>query len=139
MRHTSCLKKFYYPTDDRNMEAKLFIQRCKVDYQLTRELIRKPDWFGRELTKLISLRRLCTIYIPARYKALINHPHHWYKDTMCQRASLSPKSTEWDNFSNVRQTFLIRKLSQPGLLKVTEQALVQQKSQQLILLVGANS
>ena len=28
MRHTSCLNKFYYPTDDRNMKAKLFIQKC---------------------------------------------------------------------------------------------------------------
>ena len=42
MRHTSCLNKFYYPTDDRNMKAKLFIQKCTDDYQLTRELIRKP-------------------------------------------------------------------------------------------------
>ena len=42
MRHTSCLNKFYYPTDDRNMKSKLFIQKCKDDDQLTRELIRKP-------------------------------------------------------------------------------------------------
>ena len=39
MRHTSCLNKFYYTTDDRNMKA---IQKCKDDYQLIRELIRKP-------------------------------------------------------------------------------------------------
>ena len=31
MRHTRCLNKFYYPTDDRNMKAKLFIQKCKDD------------------------------------------------------------------------------------------------------------
>ena len=39
-----CLKrnKFYYPTDARNIKGKLCIQKCKDDYQLTRELIRKP-------------------------------------------------------------------------------------------------
>ena len=36
MRHTSCLNKFYHPTDDRNTKAKLFIQKCKDDYQLTK-------------------------------------------------------------------------------------------------------
>ena len=42
MRHVSKLNKFYYPTNDRNKKAKLLIQKCKDDYQLTRELIRKP-------------------------------------------------------------------------------------------------
>ena len=32
MRHThDALNKFYYPTGDRNMKAKLFIQKCKDD------------------------------------------------------------------------------------------------------------
>ena len=31
MRHMRCLNEFYYPTDDRNMKAKLFKQKCKDD------------------------------------------------------------------------------------------------------------
>ena len=77
MRHTSCLNKFYHTTDDRNMKAKLFLQKCKDDYQLTRKLIRKPHkgWLvwkrGKQASldqaKLISMRWLCTILILISY------------------------------------------------------------------------
>ena len=32
MRQMSCWNKFYYPTDDRNMKSKLFIQKSKINY-----------------------------------------------------------------------------------------------------------
>ena len=31
MRHTSCLNKFYYPTEDINMKMKMLIPKCKDD------------------------------------------------------------------------------------------------------------
>ena len=57
----SKLNKFYYPTNDRNKKAKLLIQKCKDDYQLTRELIRKPHkgwlvWKGGKQASLDQVK-----------------------------------------------------------------------------------
>ena len=37
MRQTGCLNKFYNPTDDRNMQLKLFIQKSEVNYTIQQE------------------------------------------------------------------------------------------------------